>query len=414
VPQVIMSRAFMMVVVLLGLLLAQPQERAAQLAVPDRQHAEELARAGQTAEALALFMRLVEINPSDIEARLWVARLDLRVGRVAEAESTFRAVLAEHPDDIDAGIGLGMTLTRKGAWADALAVLQRVEAAAGNNADLFAALARAYRRGGDDARALDYFRRARALAPDDPDIALGFEAVTRAYGHWIGLAGFSEWAAPGTSVTSGSIFGDLRVAPRLHLEAGVRTQHGPGYSDAIGGAGFMWRAARTTTLTVRAVGGSGNTALASRDLSAGVIHYAGRLEAGGNVRQIAFNDVDVLAISPIFAWDTDRWRLDCRYTYSRSSFHATDRVSDDHSVSLRETARLWRRASVQAAFAHGIESFEDLTADRIGLLGARTIAGGMQFDVRSLTRITGTWQHQWRSNDTETNRVTLSLVQYVP
>jgi hypothetical protein len=36
----------MMVVVLLGLLLAQPQERAAQLAVPDRQQAEDLARAG--------------------------------------------------------------------------------------------------------------------------------------------------------------------------------------------------------------------------------------------------------------------------------------------------------------------------------------------------------------------------------
>ena len=85
-PQVIKSRSFTMVVVLLGLLLAQPQNRAAQLAVPDRQHAEELARAGRTAEALALFMRLVEINPSDIEARLWVARLDLRVGRVAEAE----------------------------------------------------------------------------------------------------------------------------------------------------------------------------------------------------------------------------------------------------------------------------------------------------------------------------------------
>jgi hypothetical protein len=403
-----------MIVVLLGLLLAQPQNRAAQLAVPDRQHAEELARAGQTAEALALFMRLVEINPSDIEARLWVARLDLRVGRVAEAESTFRAVLAEHPDDIDASIGLGMTLTRKGAWADALAVLQRVEAAAGNNADLFAALARAYRRGGDDARALDYFRRARALAPDDPDIALGFEVVTRAYGHWIGLAGLGEWGAPGTSVTSGSIFGDLRVAPRLHLEAGVRTQHGPGYSDAIGGAGFVWRAARATTLTVRAVGGSGNTALASRDLSAGVIHYAGRLEAGGNVRQIAFNDVDVLAISPVLAWDADRWRLDARYTYSQSAFHAADTSSGNHSVLLRETGRFWRRAAVQAAYAYGIESFEDLTADRIGSLGATTLAGGLQFDARSLTRITATWEHQWRSNDTEINRVTLSLVQFVP
>ena len=181
-----MSTPSMTIVVLLGLLLAQPQEGAAQSAVPDRRHAEQLAWAGRTSEALALFNRIVEIDPGDIESRLWIARLDLRLGRVAKAESGFRAVLAEHADNVDASIGLGMTLTRTGSWGEALAVLQRVEAAAGNNADLFAAFAHAYRHGGDDRRALDYFRRARMLAPEDPDTALGFEAVTRAYGHWVG------------------------------------------------------------------------------------------------------------------------------------------------------------------------------------------------------------------------------------
>jgi tetratricopeptide (TPR) repeat protein len=217
-----MSTPSMTIVVLLGLLLAQPQEGAAQSAVPDRRHAEQLAWAGRTSEALALFNRIVEIDPGDIESRLWIARLDLRLGRVAKAESGFRAVLAEHADNVDASIGLGMTLTRTGSWGEALAVLQRVEAAAGNNADLFAAFARAYRHGGDDRRALDYFRRARMLAPEDPDTALGFEAVTRAYGHWVGLEAFSQWGALGTSVTSGRIDGDLRISPRLHLEAGAR------------------------------------------------------------------------------------------------------------------------------------------------------------------------------------------------
>jgi len=48
---------------------------------PDvRVRAEQLARAGRTVEALELFRQVVAQNPGDIEARLWVARLDLRMG----------------------------------------------------------------------------------------------------------------------------------------------------------------------------------------------------------------------------------------------------------------------------------------------------------------------------------------------
>ena len=69
---------------------------------------------------------------------------------------------------------------------------------------------------------------------------------------------------------------------------------------------------------------------------------------------------------------------------------------------------------MQAAYAYGIESFEDLTADRLGSLGTTTLAGGVRIDVPSLTRITTTWEHQWRSNDTRIDRVTVSVVQSIP
>ena len=56
---------------------------------PDvRVRAEQLARAGRTVEALELFQQVVAQNPGDIEARLWVARLDLRMGNVDDAEAT--------------------------------------------------------------------------------------------------------------------------------------------------------------------------------------------------------------------------------------------------------------------------------------------------------------------------------------
>src|SRR5262245_61929350 len=318
----------------------------------DRMRAEDLARAGRSVEAIQLFTHIVETNPADVEARLWVARLQLRLGRTEEAEAGFRSVLREHPSDVDAAIGLGIVLTRTGAWQEALAILEATEPAAGQNADLFAALARAYRRAGDDRRALEYFERARALAPSDPDVVLGFEGVARTYGHWIAFEGFGQTGASG-DVGSGTITFDVRVAPRLHLDASARKQGGTGYSDATAGGGVFWRATNTTTAALHVIGGSGNTALAELDIAGDVVHYAGVFEVGAGVRHLNFAGSDLTALSPVFAWDRDRWRVDARYTYSRSAFEATGQSSGNHSVMLRGTRQQWRRVALQGTYAYG-------------------------------------------------------------
>ena len=378
----------------------------------DRTRAEDLARAGRSVEAIELFEQIVASNPADVEARLWVARLQLRLGRTAEAEAGFRAVLREHPADVDAGVGLALVLTRTGGWADALILLQQIEPAAGENADLFAALARAYRRAGDDRRALEYFERAKALAPADPDVVLGFEGVARTYGHWIAVEGFGQ-TGTGADVGSGTVTFDVRLAPRLHLEASARTQQGPDYSDVTVGGGMFWRATRTTTFALHVIGGPDNVALPTLDVSADVLHYAGVVELGASVRHLTFAGSDLTAVSPVFAWDRDRWRVDTRYTYSRSAFDATGESRGDHSLMLRGTWQQWRRVALQGAYAYGIESFEDLTADRIGAFGTTTLASGIRIDLKSVTRIGTTWEHQWRSNHTAINRFTVSLIQAI-
>jgi hypothetical protein len=380
----------------------------------DRAHAEDLARAGRTAEAIALFEHIVEANPADVEAKLWVARLALRLGRTADADAGFRSVLRDHPADVDARIGLGIALTRAGSWQDALAILTATEADAGQNADLFAALARAYRRGGDDRRALEYFQRAKALAPGDPDTVLGFEGLARTYGHWIAFEGFGQTGAPGANVGSARLTADVRAAPRLHLDVSARKQTGPDYSDTIAGGGLLWRAARTTTAALHVIGGPANTALPTFDVSADVVHYVGIFEIGAGVRHLTFSGSDLTAISPVFAWDREPWRVDARYTYSRSAFDATGQSSGDHSGLLRGTWQRWRRTALQGTYAYGIESFEDLTVDRLGALGTTTLAAAVRIDVPSLTRVTTTWEHQWRSNQTTIDRFTVSVVQSIP
>ena len=380
----------------------------------DRSRAEQLARSGRNAESLALFEQIATGNPADTEARLWVARLQLRIGRTKEAEAGFRAVVKEHPSDVDARIGLGMALTRAGEWQEALDVLRAADEAAGdNNSDLHGALARAYRRAGDDRLALDHFMRAKTLAPDDPDLVDGFEATAHVYGHSIEVEGFGEEGAG--DARSGSMILAVRVHPRLRLDGSARVQRRAGSTDALGGVGSLWRVTRPTTLSARLAGGSGNISLPNADLMAEVINYAGAFEVGGSFRGLSFSDVAVVAASPQLAWDPGgRWRLDGRYTYSRSSFDATSESSGDHSVLLRETWRRWRRVSVNLAYAYGIESFEDLTADRLQSLGAHTMAFGLRIRLPSLTYLSTAWEHQWRSNETRMDRFTVSVVQSFP
>ena len=380
----------------------------------DRSDAESLARNGKSREALDAFERIVSQDPSDLDARLWTARLSLRLGRVSEAEARFRFVVDRQPANVDARIGLGGVLTQQGHWSEALRVLLEVQEEAGENADLLAALARAYRRAGDHGRALEYFQRARRLNPADADIVAGFEDAAQVYGHALAFEGFSEQAADGTGTGSGSLVSSLRVLPRVHLQGAARLQQRAGESDVTVGGGIRWRPARTTTVSFRAVGGSGNTVLPNTDLAADVLQYVGIAEVGGALRSLSFADASVVAASVIAAWDPGGWRVDSRYTYSQTSFSSTGESSGDHSVLGRGTWRVWRRVALSGGAAYGIESFEDLSADRLGSLGATTLSLGAHIEMPSLTALSTIWEHQWRSNNATIDRLTVVLVQRFP
>ena len=211
---------------------------------------------------------------------------------------------------------------------------------------------------------------------------------------------------------SASLTAAVRVRPRLALEGRARVQNRNGLSETLLGGGGIWRINRSTNLAIRGAGGVNNTSLPNGDLTTEVLHYRGAIEIGGNLRHLSFSDVGVTAASPILAWDTaERWRLASRYTYSRSSFRTTGESSDDHSVVLRETFRAWRRVDMTATYAYGIESFEDLTADRIRNLGANIVGATLQLRLPSLTSVATSWERQWRSNDTRLDRLTVVIVQ---
>jgi len=380
----------------------------------ERGQAERLARAGRHEEALATFQRIAAHDPADVESRVWIGRLQLWMGRPAQAESTFRAVLREHPEEVEARIGLGTALLRSNRTNEAMAVLEAARAEAGENADLLAALARAHRQAGDPRAARDFFVQAHRLAPDDPDILDGLEAVRRTYDHFVLLEGYGETIPDDDGhAGDGTLTLSLRASDRLRLDGTARLQHRDGGTDSLFGGGFQLRAGRATVLSATALAGANNQSLPVLSVSADLTQYSGSWELGGGWRLLHFETTDVTALSANVAWDTGGgWRLDGRYTYSRSSFEPSGRTAGDHSFLVRGLRRQWRRVWLTGSYAHGAESFDVLTADRIGSFDADTVAAGVRILTPSLLTLNSTWEHQWRSDGQTIDRFTCAFVQH--
>jgi len=328
---------------------------------------------------------------------------------MAAACVVIAAALQAPGEDIDARIGAALALLRQGAWQEALPLLRDVERKAGENADLFHALALAYRRSGDDGRALEYYTRAKALSPADPDVSSGLDNVLRAYGHSIAIETFNE-QQPEDVVASVAIAASVRVNPRVHVESRLRAQHRSESVDVLAGGGIRWRAGRVTNVGARALAGPANTVLATSDISAELVTYTGAFEWGGSARAVTFAGSAVAATSAMLAWEPGAWRLDGRYTYSRSRFDESGDAGSDHSALLRGTWHAWRRVSLVATAAYGIESFETLTADRVDALAAATGGAGVRLRTASVADVHLTWEHQWRADATATDRITLAVI----
>lgn len=379
----------------------------------ERSEGERLARAGRHAEALATFQQIAARDPGDIESRVWIGRLQLWMGRPAQAESTFRAVLREHPQEVDARIGLGTALLRSDRTNEAIAVLEAARADAGENADLLAALARAHRQAGHPRAARDLFVEAHRLAPRDADILDGLEAVRRTYDHYVLFEGYAETIPDDGRAGDGTVTLSLRASDRLRLDGTARLQDRSGGTDSLFGGGFQLRAGRATILTATALGGADNQSLPNLSVSTELTQYSSSWEVGGGWRLLHFETTDVTAVSANVAWDGGgRWRLDTRYTYSRSSFEPSGRTAGDHSVLLRGLRRQWRRVWLTGSYAHGAESFDVLTADRIGSFDADTVAAGVRILTPSLLTLNSTWEHQWRSDGQTIDRFTCAFVQH--
>ena len=367
---------------------------------------------GRDTEALLGFQRLASLDPDDLEARMWIARLHARMGNLELAEPVYRGVLLEDPGNVEAMLGVATALLARDEQDQAIEVLEVAEELEPENDEVLAALGRAYRQSGRTARAIVYFERAVAIAPTQ-QYRLSLEGLRLSYLHRVETRGASEQFDSGPDSRIGDIAVNVRLTDRWRVFGRGQVQRKFGVSEQLGGGGAEWRWKPTTTLRGHVLVGPDNTVVPEGDYM-GEVQYAYRDATWtGGVRYFDFTGARTTVFSPAVAWTPEGRRIafGLRYAMAWTEANTLRRAATSHSAHLTGAYRLRSRLWLQAGYAAGVEDFEIFSIDRIGDFRANTLSGGLRIDLPTLTSIVANYEKQWRRGPVDMSRVALALQQ---
>jgi len=394
---------------LVAALSGTPQDQGA--TTGQTANATQLEDAGRFEEALSVLERQVAGNPNDHRARLAIARLQERLGHSDRAEAVYRSVMLEDGTNVDAMLGVGRTLLSQGAVDDAIDVLLQAEQVSARRADVVATLGRAYRQAGDTSRALPYLELAAAASPTT-DNRLQLEAARREYWHRVESQSFAEeFSGTGTNARATDLSINVRLTNTLRVVGRGQVHRKFGTTDTRGGGGLEWRWTPSTTLTGQAVIGSGNTVLAEGDYLGEIRYTQDPVTWTGSVRFFDFPGVEMTVLSPGLAWRaSERFSVELGYWLSMTDRRNAD-TANGHSARLRGAYALGPRIWFNLGYASGVDSFENLSVDRVGAFHAHTGLAGMRVELPSLTSVVTTFEYQSRKSGPHTQRLSLLLAQ---
>ena len=379
---------------------------------PTFSEAVQAANDGRDLEALAVFERLASENPNDRAARLWIARLHARMGHQDLAEPIYRSVLLEDPADIDAMLGVAAALLARDEPTEAIEVLDVALGLAPDNDEVLGALGRAESLAGRTALAITYFERAVSIAPTEQH-RLSLEDARRSYLHRVETYWSNEQFSSNTPDSrSFDLRVNIRLTDRWRVVGRGQTQRKFAVSEERGGAGVEWRWKRATTLRAQALVGPDNRVMPEGDYLGEVEHSSKTATWTASVRHFDFRGASTTVFSPGFAWAPEGpLSVAVRYAMAWTDARTGASVEVGHSAHLEGAFRVYPRVSVQAAYAAGVEDFENFSIDRIGNFRANTVSGGLRIDLPTLTALVGRYEYQWQRLDRQIGRVTVSFLQ---
>lgn len=352
-----------------------------------------------------------QAHAEDVEGRLSRARQLRRAGRSDLAEQEYRRALAQAPDHLDALTGLANLLTARGAHEEAAALLDTAEGLAPDSADVLAARAQNLRRAGQSSGAEIYYDRAHTLRPEDRDVQQALEQLRRVNRHRVEAIFYTErTTAGGGDAHAADVNVDLRASDRLRVNARVQAQTRFAQQEARVGGGVEWRARADLTVRGSTLIGPGADLIARSDTTAEIEHVRGRFESAVGIRSMTFAGADVWIIAPAGTmWLNDRAAVALRYYRSATTFDTRPAVVN-HSGAMRLRLNVHPRVWLDTGYSRGFESFEQLSADRLGLFRADTFSGGLLYHLPALQSLSTTVEYQRRSDGRTMVRVTAAVV----
>jgi Flp pilus assembly protein TadD len=385
-----------------------PQQESAARAWPE---AERLARSGHTREALQQFQEIVRQRPDDVEARLWLARLQRRAGTNDLAEVEFRRALGVAPDHPDALTGLAVLLNARGAYEEASALLDRAEVVAPQSAEVLSARAQGCWLAGRSSEAETYYARALALTPHDSDIQRGLEHIRRLNRDRVEASFYSEPASRLSSGAHGAdVNFDFRVTDHLRVNTRVQSQTRGGQNDTGAGGGVEWRLRRDITLRASTLIGPGADVTARSATVGEIEHLRGRFESTFGVRYMSFATADVWVFAPSSTvWLTERAPVSIRYYGSTTAFVAR-RVVGNHGGAVRLGYSVRPRLWLYTTYSRGFEPFEQLSTDALGVFRADTFSAAVLYNLPTLQSLSAGIDYQRRHDGQILVRVTAAVV----
>jgi YaiO family outer membrane protein len=398
--------------ILVAFLAHEPAQGPVVTPFPTFGDAVQMANEGRDADALLAFQRIVSSNPNDHEARLWIARLHVRMGHMDLAEAVYRSVLLEDPNNVEAMLGVGAALLDRGETSDAIAMFERAQKLAPQSDLVLDWLGRAHRQAGRPERAIVYYEQVVALSPTEQH-RISLEDARRAYFHRVETRGFNEQFNGSTPDSrSGEIAVNYRLNERLRVNGRGQVQRKFGIRDERGGGGVEWKWMPSITLRGQALVGPDAAVMPEGDYL-GEVDYAHYLASWTLAfRYFDFNGARAHVVSPAVSWmAADRLSVGIRYALSLSESNTLPSRTAGHTLHVLGAYQLYPRLSITGGYKGGVDDFENFSIDRIGDFRANAFSVGARYELPSLTSLVGSYEHQRRERGVTMNRVTVALTQ---
>ena len=357
-------------------------------------------KAGRLEEAKQIFRNLAERNPGDIEARVWVARLESWQGDYPRAEELYQNILRDDPDNVEALLGLVDVLGWQSRFAEGMTLLADLHTRLPNDVEVLLRFGRFHRWQRHRDEALSYYRQVLSLSSDNAEASQAVWSLRRQTAFRLETGYFMEEFDFAGNTNGQSIQLLYRDYDRVTFLLRSQYQNKFGQDNTSLTVGGTYRFGDQTWIRGEfSAAPSNDTVIANADYTLELTQgLTGGVALGGGYRYLDFDAARVTVLTALGDWDvSDNLHLYVRYKPSRTEFRQTPVTAWNHNGWLRLVWDADRHFSPFVFYGVGAESFESFSADQLGRFAAQIYGGGTEIRFGASQGIRAGYYYQNRT-----------------